>query len=110
MTRSDHTEGPVERGEASSKAVYPAAASATWPLYDAKARFSEVVRRARSDGPQHITVHGREEAVVITADEFRRLRGDKSGEALIAALQASPHRNARIEPTRSRMPVRGVAL
>ena len=38
----------------------------TWKLQDAKARFSEVVRKARSGTPQIVTVHG-EEAVVVTA-------------------------------------------
>ncbi|MTV32020.1 type II toxin-antitoxin system prevent-host-death family antitoxin [Rhodoblastus acidophilus] len=81
-----------------------------WPLQDAKARFSEVVRRARSEGPQHVTVHGRDEAVVVTADEFRRLTGEPKGEALVAALQASPHRDIDIEPPRAPMPVRDVDL
>jgi prevent-host-death family protein len=43
-------------------------------LQDAKARFSELVRRVRSEGPQHVTVHGRDAVVVISAEEFRRLR------------------------------------
>lgn len=38
----------------------------TWKLQDAKARFSEVVRMARSGTPQIVTVHG-EEAVIVTA-------------------------------------------
>jgi prevent-host-death family protein len=37
-----------------------------WKLQDAKARFSEVVRKARSGTPQIVTVHG-EEAVIVTA-------------------------------------------
>ena len=81
-----------------------------WRLQDAKARFSELVRRVRSDGPQHVTVHGRDEVVVITSEEFRRLKGNLTGEALIAAMQASPHREIDIEPRRSPMPVRGVDL
>ncbi len=44
-----------------------------WRLEDAKARFSEVVRRARSEGPQRVTVRGRDAVVVIAADEFDRL-------------------------------------
>ena len=47
-----------------------------WLLQDAKARFSELVRRVRSEGPQHVTVHGRDEVVVISAEEFRRLKGE----------------------------------
>ena len=81
-----------------------------WLLQDAKARFSELVRRVRSEGPQHVTVHGRDEVVVISAEEFRRLKGDLTGEALIAAMQASPHRDIEIEPKRAPMPVRRVGL
>jgi prevent-host-death family protein len=81
-----------------------------WALQDAKARFSELVRRVHSERPQHVTVHGREEVVVISADEFRRLKGDVTGAALIAAMQALPSRDLDIEPKRSRMPVRNVDL
>jgi prevent-host-death family protein len=81
-------------------------ASASWPLQDAKARFSELVRRARSEGPQHVTVHGREEVVVVAADEFRRLKGEPTGQALIDALQSSPFREIEIEPERIRLPER----
>jgi prevent-host-death family protein len=79
-------------------------------LQDAKARFSELVRKVRSEGPQHVTVHGRDEVVVIAAEEFRRLKGDKSGQALINAIQASPRREVEIAPERHVMPVRRVTL
>lgn len=81
-----------------------------WLLQNAKARFSELVRRVRSEGPQHVTVHGREEVVVISAEEFRRLKGDQTGAALVAAMQASPHREINVEPGRAAMPVRDVTL
>lgn len=81
-----------------------------WLLQDAKARFSELVRRVHAEGPQHVTVHGRDEVVVITAEEFRRLRGDLSGAALVAALGTSPYRELDLEPRRSRLPVRDVEL
>jgi prevent-host-death family protein len=81
-----------------------------WPLQNAKARFSELLRRVRSDGPQHVTVHGRDEVVVISAEEFRRLKGGETGQALIDALQSSPHRDVEIEAARSKMPVRDVAF
>jgi len=48
-----------------------------WKLEDAKARFSEVVRRARSEGPQRVTVRGRDAVVVISAEEFERLLPEK---------------------------------
>jgi prevent-host-death family protein len=81
-----------------------------WPLQDAKAHFSELVRRVRSDGPQLVTVHGRDEVVVVAAEEFRRLKGDRTGAALIAALQESPYRDIDLEPRRERLPVRDVKL
>jgi prevent-host-death family protein len=84
--------------------------SGQWLLQDAKARFSELVRRVRSEGPQHVTVHGRDEVVVISAEEFRRLKGDLSGEALIAVMQASPHRDVEVEPKRTPLPVRKVVF
>lgn len=79
-------------------------------MQEAKARFSEVVRRAKQEGPQRVTVHGREEVVVVGADDFRRLAGERSGKALVDAMRTSPHRSSNIEPLRMRMPVRGVDL
>src|SRR6195256_3009424 len=84
--------------------------SGHWLLQDAKARFSELVRRVRSEGPQRVTVHGRDEVVVISAEEFRCLKGDLTGESLIAARQALPHRDIDIEPGRAPMPVREISL
>jgi hypothetical protein len=55
-------------------------------------------------------VHGRDEVVVVDAEEFRRLKGDRTGAALIAALQASPYRDIDIAPKRERLPVRDVKL
>jgi prevent-host-death family protein len=81
-----------------------------WLLQEAKARFSELVRRARSEGPQLVTVHGRDEVMVVSVDEFRRLKGEPSGAALIEALQASPHRDIDLEPQRAAMPVRELDL
>ena len=81
-----------------------------WLLQDAKARFSELVRKVRSEGPQHVTVHGREEVVIIAAEEFRRLKGSVTGEALIKAMQASPCRDINIVPKREPMPVRDISL
>ena len=44
-----------------------------WQLQDAKNRFSELVRRAREEGPQTVTVHGRAAAVVLSADAYAAL-------------------------------------
>ncbi len=44
-----------------------------WKLEDAKARLSEVVRRAGTAGPQLVTVRGREAAVIIAPEEYKQL-------------------------------------
>ena len=81
-----------------------------WALQDAKARFSEVVRKAKTEGPQHITVHGREEVVVISVEEYRRVKGQRTGQALVELLQDSPLRDVTIEHESTYAPVRGVEL
>jgi prevent-host-death family protein len=42
----------------------------TWKLQDAKARFSELVRRARDGEPQRVTVHGKEAVIVVDPARF----------------------------------------
>ena len=41
---------------------------ATWQVQDAKTRLSEVIERARAEGPQTITRHGKERAVVLSIE------------------------------------------
>ncbi|HEY6275445.1 MAG TPA: type II toxin-antitoxin system Phd/YefM family antitoxin [Streptosporangiaceae bacterium] len=47
-----------------------------WQVQDAKQRFSELLRSARSDGPQVVTRHGEEVAVVIDIADYRHLKGE----------------------------------
>jgi len=81
-----------------------------WTLQDAKARLSEVVRKAKSEGPQKITVHGREEVVVISVEEYRREKGRRTGAALIKLLQDSTLSDLKVERTSRRGRVRPVKL
>jgi antitoxin Phd len=46
---------------------------ASWQVQEAKSRFSEVIERARTEGPQTITRHGAERAVVISIEDYRTL-------------------------------------
>ncbi|MER7756625.1 type II toxin-antitoxin system Phd/YefM family antitoxin [Kitasatospora sp. NPDC097643] len=48
-----------------------------WQVQEAKQKFSEVLRLAESEGPQVVTRHGDEVAVVIDIREYRRLRGQE---------------------------------
>lgn len=58
-----------------------------WKLEDAKARFSELVRLARSEGPQRVTVRGRDAVVVIAAEEMDRLLPARDAVAFVAFMQ-----------------------
>ena len=60
-----------------------------WPLQDAKARFSEIVRAASKE-PQFITVRGEEAAVLVSAGEYRRLKGGPD-KTLAEVLQSCPY-------------------
>lgn len=44
-----------------------------WPLQDAKARLSELVKKAQQQGPQYISVHGNPAVVVISQKEYQSL-------------------------------------
>ena len=74
-----------------------------WQLQEAKQRFSELVRHARAHGPQVVTKHGEEVAVVVSIEEYRRLTDDLPSfkEFLLAApdLEALDLRRAR-DPAR----------
>jgi prevent-host-death family protein len=61
---------------------------AVWQMQEAKARLSELVKRAETEGPQDITVHGRSVAVVLSRAAFDRLSG--RGMSLVEFMQASP--------------------
>lgn len=59
-----------------------------WQLQTAKQHFSELVERARHDGPQVVTKHGKDAVVVVSAEEYRRLRGD--GPSLVECIRSAP--------------------
>ncbi len=59
-------------------------ADGTWSLAEAKAKFSEVVERARTQGPQHVTRNGKDAVVVVAADDWKRATG--GGKSFVEAL------------------------
>jgi prevent-host-death family protein len=80
-----------------------------WKLEDAKAHFSEVVRRARERGPQRVTVRGQDAVVVLSAADYARLAPAAARPSLAALFADSPF--ARLEGfedglVRERAPVR----
>ncbi|MEX6507206.1 type II toxin-antitoxin system Phd/YefM family antitoxin [Jiella sp. M17.18] len=65
-----------------------------WTLQDAKNKFSAVVEAARKGVPQHVTKHGADAVVVLSAEEYRRLaeldKDRKPKKTLLEHLLGSP--------------------
>ena len=80
-----------------------------WPVQEAKARFSEVLRAAEKE-PQHITLRGQEKAVLISAQEYRRLRKRKSDRTLYDIWRSAPKVPEFEIPRRKRERMRKVDL
>jgi antitoxin Phd len=59
-----------------------------WPLYEAKNKFSELIDKALSQGPQVVTRRGEEVVVILSKDEYSRLR--KSEPSLVEFFRTSP--------------------
>lgn len=79
-----------------------------WKLEDAKARFSEVVRRAQAVGPQRVTVRGEPAVVIIDAAELERLIPPEPREPLVQFLEGLGLDE--LDLTRERDPGRDVDL
>ena len=60
----------------------------TWQLQEAKARLSEVIKRASKEGPQTITMRGEPTAVIISINEYERLRRPKGN--FVEFMRKSP--------------------
>ena len=80
----------------------------SWQLQDAKARLSEVVKLAQSEGPQAITVHGKPAAVLVSSEEYERLAARKLKFAEF--IRRSPLAGVELELKRDRSPPRKVKL
>ena len=81
---------------------------ATWQVQEAKARFSELMRGADEAGPQTITVRGRRAAVLLSANDYDRLRSRKP--SLTAFMRASPLAGIELTVDRDRTPPRDIDL
>ena len=76
----------------------------TWQLQEAKNKLSKVVDEAIHQGPQIITRHGVEVAIVLSLDEYRRLAA--SQEKLSEFFKCSPLAEVDINLSRDKSPVR----
>lgn len=79
-----------------------------WQLQEAKNRLSEVVRKARSEGPQVITLHGEDAAVVVSTRDYHKLSRPKG--RLVEFFRKSPLAGVDLDLTRSRDTGRKIKL
>ena len=83
-------------------------ATDTWSVAEAKAKFSEVVERATTEGPQRVTKNGRAAVVVVAADEWDQKLGQAGN--LAEFFHHSPLRGSGIDLRRDRTPPRDIEL
>ncbi len=83
-------------------------AGQSWTVAEAKSKFSEMIERARSEGPQTITRNGREAAVVVGAEEWQRKTKRRGN--LAEFLATSPLRGSGLKVRRLRERPRKINL
>ena len=71
----------------------------TWPVQDAKARFSELLEACVAQGPQMVTKRGAEAAVLVPVAQWRRMQS-VAGPSLKALLMSDEGRGELVLPER----------
>jgi prevent-host-death family protein len=82
-------------------------AGGTWQLRDAKARFSELIGKAGSEGPQIVTRRGKEAAVVVSVEAWRDME-KRARPTLKDLLLSDEARTDDLVPPRIRAPWRKI--
>ena len=83
----------------------------SWQLQDAKARFSDVFSRARSEGPQLITRRGNEAVVMLSEEQYQRLAGKAhQRKSLVQFFRDSPLVGVELDLKRAKEEARGIEL
>ena len=77
----------------------------TWPVQDAKARFSEFLDTCLKDGPQLVTRRGEEAAVLVPVQEWRRIQALRKPTLKELLLAPEPRGDLKIPP-RSKLRLR----
>jgi antitoxin Phd len=101
----------ANRGVDTASAPSLKAAQESWQVQTAKARFSEVFRRARTEGPQRITRQGKEGVVMVAEEQYERLVGkSRQPKNIVDFFQQSPMAGLDLDLKRDRSPARDVDL
>ena len=81
-----------------------------WSLQEAKAKFSEEIRRAQSDGPQTITLRGKPIASISPIDPKHDIEDEETGQVIVDALRKCPVKNFKAPRIRDYEPFRDVEI
>jgi prevent-host-death family protein len=83
----------------------------SWQIQSAKARFSEVFQRARTEGPQRITRQGKEAVVMVAEEQYNRLVSkSRQPKDIVDFFQQSPLVGLDLDLKRDRSPARDTDL
>jgi prevent-host-death family protein len=80
----------------------------TWQLQEAKNKFSKLVEKAQSEGPQFVTKHGKESVVVLSMEEYQNIVTPKCN--LFQFIQSSPLSETSIIIERDKSTARNIEL
>ena len=79
-----------------------------WQLQEAKNKFSNLVDKARHEGPQVVTKHGKESVVIIAIEDYQKL--NKPTSDLISFFKKSPLSDIDLDLTRDKSSSRDIEL
>ena len=79
-----------------------------WSLQDAKNKFSEVVERSRTEGPQRVQRHGKDTAYVVSVDDWNQMHAKE--QSLAEFLLSSPLADTELNLERDRSTLRPIGL
>lgn len=79
-----------------------------WQLQEAKNKFSNLVDKARHDGPQVVTKHGKESVVIIAIEDYQKL--NKPTSDLISFFKKSPLSDINLDLSRDKSSSRDIEL
>lgn len=68
-----------------------------WAVQDAKARFSEVIERARTEGPQEVRRHGKRVAMIVADADWIAEEQQREDKAFVAFLLSAPQKEGGID-------------
>ena len=89
--------------EKRTRGVGPSAAKTAWQIQTAKAKFSEVFRLARTEGPQRITRQGKEGVVMISDEQYDRLMvKSRQPKSIVQFFRQSPLAGVKLDLERDK--------